>query len=105
MIVLTEGNFKNRVEAIVSQIPRGRVMSYGQIAILCGNPRASRIVGGIAHFGNSELPWHRVVNKSGGLASGFPGGKQSHKRALEDEGIVVTSGYQVDMSKLLWRPQ
>lgn len=104
MTVPLEGDFKIRVEAIVSQIPKGKVMYYGQIAILCGNPRAARIVGGIAHFGDPELPWHRVVNKSGGLASGFPGGKQSHKKALEDEGVAVTPEYQVDVSKLLWRP-
>ena len=104
LIVPTESEFKIRVEAIVSQIPKGNCMTYGQIAILCGNPRAARIVGGIAHFGNPELPWHRVVNKSGGLAAGFPGGKQSHKRALEDEGIADTPDYQVDVGKLLWRP-
>lgn len=58
--------FKKRVEDIVAQIPKGNVMTYGQLAALCGNPRAARIVGGIAHFGDPNLPWHRVVNKHGG---------------------------------------
>lgn len=49
------GDFRERVYALVSQIPKGRVMTYGQIAALCGNPRAARIVGGIAHFGPTGL--------------------------------------------------
>ncbi len=42
-------NFRARVYAVVGQIPKGRVMTYGQIAALCGSPLAARIVGGIAH--------------------------------------------------------
>ena len=61
----------------VAQIPQGRVMTYGQLAALCGSPRAARIVGGIAHFGPEELPWHRVVNKQGGLAGAFHGGRHA----------------------------
>lgn len=97
-------NFKQRVETLVAQIPEGRVMTYGQLAALCGNARAARIVGGIAHYGDPELPWQRVVNKQGGLASGYPGGRASHKAHLESEGIAVSSDYQVDINKLLWFP-
>jgi methylated-DNA-protein-cysteine methyltransferase-like protein len=96
-------DFRARVEAIVSQIPAGKVMTYGQIATICGNPRAARIVGGIAHFGDPNLPWHRVVNKSGGLASGYPGGKEGHKQVLQQEGYVVTD-YQLDIDEHLWKP-
>ncbi len=98
-------NFKNRVEALVSQIPEGRVMTYGQIAALCGNARASRIVGGIAHFGDPNLPWQRVVNKSGGLASGFPGGRRSHAEMLRAEGVAVSADFQVPLRELLWWPK
>lgn len=99
-----ERGFRERVEAVVAQIPPGRVMTYGQIAALCGNARAARIVGGIAHFGDSELPWQRVVNKSGGLAAGYPGGRAGHAQVLEDEGISVTSDYKVNIEELLWSP-
>ncbi len=99
-----EPGFRERVEAIVAQIPRGRVMTYGQLAALCGNARAARIVGGIAHFGNPDLPWQRVVNKSGGLASGYPGGRSGHKQVLEGEGVAVSEDYQVAVSELLWWP-
>ncbi len=99
-----EANFRVRVEALVRQIPKGRVMTYGQIAALCGNARAARIVGGIAHFGDPGLPWQRVVNKQGGLASGYPGGRSGHKQVLEGEGFEVSEGYTVDINKLIWWP-
>jgi methylated-DNA-protein-cysteine methyltransferase related protein len=97
-------NFRKEVEALVAQIPRGKVMTYGQLAALCGNARAARIVGGIAHFGNPDLPWQRVVNKSGGLASGYPGGRSGHKQVLEAEGMNVSEDYRVDVEHLLWWP-
>lgn len=96
--------FRQEVEALVAQIPRGRVMTYGQIAALCGRPRAARIVGGIAHFGNPDLPWQRVVNKAGGLASGYPGGRGGHKQVLEGEGIAVSDDHRVDVDQLIWWP-
>lgn len=99
-----EANFKQRVEALVAQIPRGRVMTYGQLAALCGNARAARIVGGIAHFGDPDLPWQRVVNKQGGLASGYPGGRFGHKQVLESEGLAVSDDYRVDVQALIWWP-
>ncbi len=105
---MNEYTFRQRVESLVSQIPSGRVMTYGQIAALAGNARAARIVGGIAHYGDPELPWQRVVNKQGGLASGYPGGRSSHKQHLESEGVKVhgeAGDYRVDVEKLLWLPE
>lgn len=100
-----DSGFKERVEAVVAQIPKGRVMTYGQLAALCGNARAARIVGGIAHFGDPDLPWQRVVNKRGGLASGYPGGRHGHRTALEAEGIKVNEDCRVEVEKLLWWPE
>lgn len=102
-----DADFRERVEALVAQIPKGRAMTYGQLAALCGNPRAARIVGGIAHFGDPDLPWQRVVNKKGGLAAGYPGGRRGHKIHLESEGVEVfgdEGDYQIDIGKLLWKP-
>ncbi len=99
-----EPTFAQRVESVVSLIPQGRVMTYGQLAALCGNARAARIVGGIAHFGDPDLPWQRVVNKQGGLASGYPGGRRSHQQALELEGYQVND-FKVDVKELLWWPK
>lgn len=78
-------------------------MTYGQIAALAGNPRAARIVGGIAHWGDPNLPWHRVVKMDGSLAEGYPGGVECHKQHLEAEGVRIKS-YRVDIERLLWRP-
>jgi methylated-DNA-protein-cysteine methyltransferase-like protein len=100
-----EDNFAEQVYAYVAQIPSGRVMTYGQLAALCGSARAARIVGGIAHFGPEGLPWHRVVNKQGGLASGYYGGRSEQARQLEAEGVVVSDDYRVDVDALLWWPQ
>jgi methylated-DNA-protein-cysteine methyltransferase-like protein len=99
-----EAGFREQVEALVAQIPQGKVMTYGQLAALCGNARAARIVGGIAHFGDPDLPWQRVVNKQGGLAAGYPGGRGGHQQVLEAEGVPVSGDYRVDVAALLWWP-
>ena len=99
-----KSEFRERVEAVVGQIPRGRVMTYGQLAALCGNARAARVVGGIAHFGDPALPWQRVVNKSGGLAAGYPGGRTAHAEHLRAEGVAVSDDMRVEVEKLLWWP-
>src|ERR1700755_3239813 len=104
MVNEVDPDFRERVEALVGQIPRGRVITYGQLAALCGNARAARIVGGIAHFGNPDLPWQRVVNKQGGLASGYHGGRQTQAEHLRAEGVIVSEDQKVDVQSLLWWP-
>src|SRR2546425_6135156 len=93
--------FVARVHAIVRAVPRGRVVTYGQIARLAGRPRAAREVGWIAHAGADGMPWQRVVNRTGGLASRYRGGRTRHRRApapgrgrarSEDRGEL--NGYQ-----------
>lgn len=100
---VTDG-FRERVYEVVRQIPPGRVMTYGQIAALVGNPRAARIVGGVAHYGDPSLPWQRVVNKKGGLAVGYPGGVVGHAKHLEAEGVVVSDDFTIDIARLRWHP-
>lgn len=100
----TEDSFKERVYELVAHIPEGRVMTYGDIAALCGQPLASRIVGGLAHFGPTDLPWHRVVNRLGDCASGYYGGKEGHRVALEREGFKVAEYRIVDFKERRWRP-
>jgi methylated-DNA-protein-cysteine methyltransferase related protein len=97
-------DFRQRVYAYVAQIPRGRVMTYGQLAALAGSPYAARIVGGIAHWGDPDLPWQRVVKKDGSLAEGYPGGVAGHQEALEAEGVEFNEEHKLDINKLLWQP-
>lgn len=100
-----DAEFNERVYAIVAQIPRGRVMTYGQIAALCGAAWAAWEVGQIANHGPEDLPWQRVVNKQGGLARGWPhGGIAGHRAQLEADGVVVSDDFKVDVGKLLWHP-
>jgi methylated-DNA-protein-cysteine methyltransferase-like protein len=104
MAARVDETFRNRVYELVAQIPEGRVMTYGQIAALCGAAWAAWEVGQIAHTGPSNLPWQRVVNKKGGLAAGWPGGRGGHKVALEAEGVTVSDDFTVDINQLLWNP-
>lgn len=97
--------FRERVYAVVLRIPRGRVLTYGDVAALAGRPRAAREVGWIAHQGPAQLPWQRVVNRYGELASGYEGGREGHRRALEREGVRVCPDGKVDLSRYRWTPQ
>jgi methylated-DNA-protein-cysteine methyltransferase related protein len=99
-----DSEFKGRVYEAVAAIPKGRVMTYGQIAALAGAAWAAWEVGQIAHTGPSDLPWQRVVNKNGGLARGYPGGLEGHKHALEAENIAVDEEYKVKINELIWQP-
>lgn len=101
---MLESSFKQAVYELVEQIPEGRLMTYGDIAALAGHPYAARQVGGLAHFGPTDLPWHRVVNRLGDCASGYYGGKEGHRQVLEAEGIIVEDYRVKDFEKLRWRP-
>ena len=100
-----DSDFKQRVFTLVASIPYGRVMTYGQIAALCGAPWAAWEVGQVAHFGPTELPWQRVVNKHGGLASGYTnGGIAAHRKALEAEKVNIEEDHIVNLADYLWQP-
>ena len=95
--------FGEDVLNIVSQIPRGRVTTYGDIALLAGWPSHARMVGRTLRYtpGADKLPCHRVVNKMGRTAPGW--GKQ--RELLEDEGVQFKTNGHVDMSRFLWEPE
>lgn len=101
-----DAGFKERVYELVVKIPKGKVATYGQIAALAGAAWAAWEVGQIAHTGPEDLPWHRVVNKQGGLASGYPdGGRERHQKILEAEGYKIADQRVMDMKEVLWQPQ
>lgn len=102
---MQDKGFRDKVYEVVASIPFGKVMTYGEVAALAGHPYAARIVGGIAHYGPQELPWHRVVNRFGGLASGFPGGRERHRSELEAENILVDDDYIIiNFQSYKWQP-
>ena len=89
----------------MAQVPKGEVTTYGDLAALAGQAMASRIVGGVAHYGNTDLPWHRLVNRFGGLASGFHGGREVQAQLLEQEGIIVTNFIVENFKGIRWQPK
>lgn len=97
-------DFRQRVEVLIAQVPYGRVTTYGDVAALAGQPAASRVVGGIAHYGDINLPWHRLVNRFGGLASGFHGGREVQAQLLEQEGITCTDHIVDNFKEIRWQP-
>lgn len=99
-----DNKFATRVYELVAQIPEGRVMTYGDIAAIAGHPYAARQVGSLAHFGPTDLPWHRVVNRFGDCASGYYGSKDGHRQALMAEGFVVKDYRIVDFTERRWHP-
>lgn len=95
---------RDRVHAIVRAVPKGRVVTYGQVALLAGRPRAAREVGWIAHAGRKRVPWQRVVNREGGLAKGYTGGPAGQKKALQRDGVRVGPNGRVNLKRYLWTP-
>lgn len=98
-------DFAADVYRAVTQVPRGTVATYAQIALMSGHRGAARAVGNALHenpfFGT--VPCHRVVNASGCLAPDFAfGGAQQQQRMLEEEGVAVTDG-KVDLDVYQWR--
>ncbi len=82
-------HFTQSVYTEIAKVPYGKVISYGQLAMLSGHPGAARAVGQIAHFGPPHLPWHRLVHANGRLANGYvPGGPICQKETLLKEGVV-----------------
>ena len=99
-------NTFEKIFAVVKQIPKGKVTTYGRVAAMAGNPHWSQIVGYALHANPNpkEIPCHRVVNKQGKLASAFVfGGENAQAALLESEGVEVKNGF-VDLEKYLWKP-
>lgn len=100
-------DFTARVKAVLRAIPRGRVTSYGQVAVFAGNPGASRQVVRILHAcaGPERLPWHRVLRKNGDIALPAGRGGEEQRARLEDEGVEFLANDCVDLELYAWRPR
>lgn len=103
-----QGNpeYRERVYKIVRRIPRGRVMTYGQIAELLGEGYTPRTVGFAMHSSPDGTPWHRVLNAQGATSTGrivLPHDKQ--QRLLEQEGVVFNQNNRCDLETYLYIPK
>ena len=92
---------KEKVYEFVKNIPRGKVATYGQIALYFGNRNYARVVGNVLHNNPDpeHIPCHRVVNAQGKLARSYAfGGIDVQRRLLESEGVVFKNEQMVDLS-------
>ena len=91
---------------MVCQIPKGKVATYGTVALMAGNPRWARVVGYALHNNPASgiIPCHRVVNREGKVADSFVfGGGDIQRQMLEAEGIVFESDGHIDLNKYGWK--
>lgn len=103
---LEQSDYRERVYQIVRRIPRGRVMTYGQIAELLGEGYTPRTVGFVMHASPSGTPWHRVLNAQGACSTGrvvLPQDKQ--QRLLELEKVIFDKTGRCDLQTFLWIPR
>jgi O-6-methylguanine DNA methyltransferase len=101
---VTVSKFAARVYALTSEVPKGKVTTYGAIARKMGMPNASRAVGAALRANPTPIvvPCHRVVGSDGSLM-GYGGATGTPKKAklLRKEGVTVDGG-RVDLSKFLF---
>ena len=100
--------FTNRVYAMVRRVPHGRVVSYGGVAALLGEPRAARGVGMALHAlpDESDVPWWRVINRNGEISiRGTIHGPQLQRALLEGEGVEFSGSGRVDWKRFGWDGQ
>ncbi|HEX3028630.1 MAG TPA: MGMT family protein [Clostridia bacterium] len=100
--------FFEEVYEVVKKIPRGNVLTYGDIAKLLGQPKKAKIVGWALHSNPSPgiIPCHRVVNRNGELSGSFAfGGMEVQKKMLEAEGIIFNEEGTINLKKYLWKPE
>jgi len=94
--------FRAAVYALVRRVPRGKVVTYGQVAVLVGRERAARAVGGAMRHCPDDVPWHRVVNAQGGISRRRQSsGMLTQRIRLEQEGVTLRQG-RVPLAKYRW---
>jgi methylated-DNA-protein-cysteine methyltransferase-like protein len=102
-----EPTIAEQVWQVIALIPKGRVATYGQVAELAGLPGGARRVGRVLSQlpSGTRIPWHRVVNASGGIS--LPEGSGGHVRQqtrLEKEGIVFSTSGRIALRRYRWQP-
>ncbi|MGI5959372.1 MAG: MGMT family protein [Massiliimalia sp.] len=92
-------SFEQRVWQIVCEIPAGKVLTYGRIAVLAGSPRGWRQAARAVHYAPPGIPCHRVVNSQGRTAPPF----LEQRSLLEQEGVVFQKNGLVNLKQYLWK--
>lgn len=96
---------------VVRSVPSGTVVTYGQVALLAGNMHAARQVGAVLHGisdAEDDVPWHRVINASGGISTFKVGAGELQVALLRSEGVEVErtdNGPRVTLRRWQWHPE
>lgn len=95
------------VYVIVRAIPKGRVMTYGQIAGLLERPLSPKAVGWAMSQCPDDVPWHRVVDAKGTCSRdrADPSGRQTQRKKLEREGVAFDEKGRLDLDALRHQPE
>ena len=96
---------KEKIYAYLTRIPKGRVVTYGQIAAYLGDPHLCRYVGNVLHTNPDPItyPCYKVVNRQGKLAKQFgDGGMKVQRQRLLADGIEIIND-RVDLSRYQWQ--
>jgi len=102
-----ETPFTREVKKAIRSIPRGRVATYGQIAVLAGRERGARGVAWVLHSSSEAagLPWHRVIGSAGRISLPRRRGFEEQRRRLSAEGVAVGPGGRIDLKRYRWEPR
>src|SRR5438128_2062406 len=97
-------NFRENVIKYIKKVPKGKVVSYGQVAAASGSPRAARQVGGILRSlkePDGKIPWWRVINNNGiiSIKGNWTATKEIQRDLLIKDGIKVNKNFIVDIKK------
>lgn len=106
MSIINEKTYRERVYALVREIPKGKVMTYGQIAMILGEGYTARTVGFVMHGAGEDVPWQRVINSQGKCSTGrltIPINLQ--QEMLEAEGVIFNASGKCDLSEYQWFPE
>ena len=94
--------------AVIRAIPRGRVMTYGDVSAYAGRPRQARRVGyALAVVDDASVPWWRVINAKGEISRRTADGisEEMQRDLLESEGVEFSLERQVDLARFRHRPR
>ncbi|MCG8540576.1 MAG: MGMT family protein [Clostridia bacterium] len=96
--------FTLRLLNIIRNIPYGKVVTYGRVADIAGNPRAARQVVWVLKIYSDkyELPWYRIINSKGRISLKEGQGFELQKALLEEEGIIVEDDGSINLRRYLW---
>ncbi len=103
---VSDAEYRERVYSLVRKIPVGKIMTYGQLAIILGEGYTARTVGYVMHGADEGVPWQRVINSQGKCSTGrltIPLNLQ--QELLEAEGVVFSASGKCDLGTVRWWPE